>query len=414
MQSLSPASERIKSLDVIRGFALLGILLMNIQSFSMPDAAYLNPYAYGDMHGGNYWVWAFSHVFADQKFMGLFSMLFGVGILIFNNGIEAKGLPSAAMHYRRNSWLLLFGLLHGYLFWYGDILFSYALCAFWVYLLRKKRATTLFLLGIVLIAISSIINTLTGLAIPHIPPDEVTGMSQHWSPTPLQIEKEITAYTSGWLSAFNQRVDSTFFMQTYVFLTTFIWRASGMMLIGMAMYKSGFFNGKYRSWRYLNIFFLCSTIGLSLIILGLIRNHQANFSLEYSMFIGSQFNYWGSVFMAIAYAAILMIAVKKQWFSGLQKSLAAVGKMAFSHYIFHTLVCTVLFYQFGQLGTFSRLEQVSLVMVIWIFQLTVSPLWLNRFRYGPLEWCWRSLTYWQLQPFRKQQIGFGEKMSESN
>lgn len=404
MQPLSPVEERIQSLDVIRGFALLGILLMNIQSFSMPGAAYLNPYAYGDMQGANFWVWTLTHIIADQKFMGIFSMLFGVGVLIFSQGIEAKGLASAPMHYRRNAWLLLFGLIHGYLFWYGDILFSYALCALWVYLLRNKSVRTLFLLGILFIAISSILNTLTGLAIPNMPAAEVTGMSRHWSPSPVLIEKEISAYTSGWFSALEQRAGSTFFMQTYVFLTTFVWRAGGMMLIGMALYKSGFFNNKNNTGRYLLLFVCCAITGLLLIFQGLKLNHMADFSLEFSMFLGSQYNYWGSAFLAVAYVALLMLVINRQWFPRLQTTLAAVGKMAFTQYFFHTLVCTTLFYQFGQLGEFTRVEQLMLVIGIWIFQLAVSPIWLEYFRYGPLEWCWRSLTYWQLQPFKRQQM----------
>ena len=140
---------RIAMLDVLRGFALLGILLMNIQSFSMPGAAYLNPYAYGDMEGANYWVWTLSHVLADQKFMGLFSMLFGVGVLVFCQRAEDKGHAAASLHYRRMGWLFLFGLAHGYLFWYGDILFSYALCGCLVFLMRRKSVKTLVVNAVV-------------------------------------------------------------------------------------------------------------------------------------------------------------------------------------------------------------------------------------------------------------------------
>ncbi len=120
--------ERIVSIDVLRGFALLGILPMNIQYFSMISAAYDNPTAYGDLHGANYWIWLFCHVLADQKFMTIFSMLFGAGILLMTSRIEATGKPSASLHYRRMGWLILFGLAHAYLLWSGDILVAYGMC----------------------------------------------------------------------------------------------------------------------------------------------------------------------------------------------------------------------------------------------------------------------------------------------
>jgi uncharacterized protein len=122
-----PPAQRLESLDVLRGFAVLGILIMNIQSFSMVDAAYTNPSAFGDLTGVNRWVWLLSHVFADQKFMSLFSLLFGAGIALMAHRLQAQGQSAAWLHYRRMFWLLLFGLGHAYLFWHGDILFTYAL-----------------------------------------------------------------------------------------------------------------------------------------------------------------------------------------------------------------------------------------------------------------------------------------------
>ena len=124
-----PEADRIQSIDVLRGFALLGILVMNIQSFSMIEAAYGNPTAYGSLEGANYWVWLLSHVMADQKFMTIFSMLFGAGIVLMTSRQEETSGRSAAVHYRRMGVLAIFGMLHAYLFWYGDILFGYAYAA---------------------------------------------------------------------------------------------------------------------------------------------------------------------------------------------------------------------------------------------------------------------------------------------
>ncbi len=146
--------ERIFTLDVLRGFAVLGILPMNIQDFSMPGAAYLNPTAYGDLHGANYWVWLLSHLLADEKFMTIFSMLFGAGIFLMTSRIEAAGQPSAALHYRRMGWLVLFGLLHAYLLWSGDILFSYGVCGLLVFLFRKWRPRTSLIVGALSLAVT--------------------------------------------------------------------------------------------------------------------------------------------------------------------------------------------------------------------------------------------------------------------
>lgn len=136
------AGERIVSLDVLRGFAILGILIMNIQSFSMISAAYLNPTAYGDLTGLNRVVWTLSHLFADLKFISIFSMLFGAGIVLFARRLEAKGLRAGPVHYRRAIWLLLIGLAHGFLLWYGDILAIYGLVGLIVYLMWRRSPPT--------------------------------------------------------------------------------------------------------------------------------------------------------------------------------------------------------------------------------------------------------------------------------
>src|SRR5712671_5829811 len=113
-------TERIVPMDVLRGFALLGILVMNIQSFAMVGAAFDNPTAYGDLNGGNFLVWLFSHLLADQKFLSIFSMLFGAGIVLIWQKAESSGARPARLHYRRVGWMIVFGLLHAYLLWYGD------------------------------------------------------------------------------------------------------------------------------------------------------------------------------------------------------------------------------------------------------------------------------------------------------
>jgi len=151
-------SERILSLDVLRGFAVLGILIMNIQHFSMVGGAYFNPTAYGDLTGLNYLVWLLSHLLADMKFMSIFSMLFGAGIVLMAERMEAGGGKPARIHYRRTAVLLFFGLAHAWLIWTGDILYSYAMCALLVYLFRNKQPKTLIILGVLSVGVASLLS----------------------------------------------------------------------------------------------------------------------------------------------------------------------------------------------------------------------------------------------------------------
>lgn len=399
---MNTTQQRIVAMDVLRGFALLGILLVNIQSFAMPGAAYLNPTAWGDFTGINFAVWSVTHILADQKFMSLFSMLFGAGILLFCEKSEAKNQSPAKLHYQRTFWLLLFGLLHAYLFWYGDILVSYALCGFLVYLLRNKSITTLLVVASLFMVISGGYSLLIGMSLSQFPAEAKSGMMAAWNPDQQELNKEIAAYLGSYSTALTFRAEETLFMQTYVFFTYFLWRASAMMLFGMALYKSGFFHLKWQTTRYVKLLVTGLIFGLGLIIYGVKSNLAQAFSLEYSMFLGSQFNFWGSVFVALGYASAVMIAVKFQWFSALQTRLAAIGKTAFSNYILHTLVFTTLFYGYGA-GLFAgteRWQQLLLVIAMWGVQLWLSTLWLQYYRFGPLEWAWRSLTYRKVQPFR--------------
>lgn len=402
MHVMSPVTERIGSLDVLRGFALLGILFMNIQAFSMPGSAYINPSSYGDFSGINFVVWMVSHVIFDQKFLSLFSMLFGVGVLLFCDRIENKGLKAASLHYRRMLWLLLFGLIHGYLFWYGDILYAYAMSGLLVFLFRHCKVTSLLVWATILLSIPSLFNLLTAYSFPYMQAEDVKNLKDIWRPSEAMVQEEIANYTGGWMSALNERFEDTFFMQTFLFLTAIVWRTLGMMLIGMALYKSRFFTLDWSDKRYGLVALLGLMIGLTMIVYGVMQNVESGFSLEYSMFSGSQYNYWGSILVALGYASLVMLAVKHKVLINLQQRLAAVGRIAFTNYIMQTIICTTVFYSLGYFGEFSRVEQLFTVLAICALQLWVSPIWLREYRYGPLEWGWRCLTYWHREPLRRQ------------
>ena len=395
--------ERIHSLDILRGIAVLGILLMNISSFAMIGSAYFNPASWGDFTGINKTIWTFLHIFADQKFMTIFSLLFGAGIVIFAERCLAKEYRPAGYHYRRSFWLLVFGLLHAYLFWYGDILVAYACCAFVVYLFRRLRPGWLLTLGILAVSVCFALNIFTGWSVQFWPPEQVEGMKIGlWQPNEAMITKELNAYQGGFMSQMSMRWISALMIQTQGFLFWAAWRAGGLMLIGMALYKWGVLSGQ-RSRRFYAVMALVGFhIGIPVTLYGIRQQFAHDWAFEYSWFFGLQFNYWGSLFISAGYIGLAMWLYKILPAMRIWPVLSAVGRMAFTNYILQTLICTLIFYGHG-LGLYCRVDRVGqmvVVLSVWTVMLFVSPLWLQRFRFGPMEWLWRSLTYWKRQPFR--------------
>ena len=397
--SLLPQPDRIQSLDILRGVAVLGILIMNIQSFSMISAAYINPAAYGELSGINKTVWMLSHVFADQKFMSIFSMLFGAGILLFSERVEQKGYLPARFYYNRLFWLFTIGLIHGYLFWHGDILVAYAACGALVFLFRRISPWVLLALGLIIFTVPSFNYWLFGKSMETWPPEALIGLNDSWAPGQEVINGEIAALTGGVREQLKWRIPETFKMQTFIFLIWYGWRIFAMMLIGMSFYKLGILSGVLSRKFYTILATATLPVGFLLIIIGMNKNFAAGWTVEYSMFFGWQWNYIGSLFVAVGYMAIVML-LSKVISMGL---LAKVGKLAFTNYILMTLICTTLFYGhgFGLFSSVERGQQLIIVAVIWGVVLSFSHFWFKRFYFGPVEWLWRYLTYGNKPDFKK-------------
>lgn len=397
--SLLPQGDRIVSIDIIRGVAVLGILIMNIQSFSMISAAYLNPAAYGDLTGWNKTVWVVSHAVADQKFLSIFSILFGVGILLFCMNVEKKAYRPGRFYYRRLFWLFTIGLIHAYIFWHGDILVNYAICGALAFLFRKLSPWVLLALGLILFLIPSFNYWLFGSSMEMWPPEAKENLNLSWMPPQAAIDKEVTALTGGWSSELEWRIPETFKMQTFVFLIMLGWRALSMMLVGMSLFKFGFFSVGYSKLFYVILAAITLAIGYFLIMTGVDKNFAAEWKVEYSMFMGWQWNYIGSLFVAIGYLALLMLLIKMINLN----LLAKVGKMAFTNYLLMTLICTTIFYGhgFGYFGEVDRVSQVWIVLYVWLFLILFSWVWMRYFYFGPVEWLWRFLTYGNRSVFKR-------------
>lgn len=396
-------TDRIIPIDVLRGFAVLGILIMNIQAFSMIGAVYLNPTAYGDLHGLNYVVWLLSHLFADSKFMTIFSLLFGAGIVLMSDRMEATGRKPAPVHYRRTVILLIIGLAHAWLLWTGDILYAYAMCGFLVFLFRRRKPKTLIISGFAVVAFGSLLALLFQWSMQFWPVEQVEMMVPWWSPEPAATAAELEAYRGNWSSQNAYRFPVAMIMQTSAFLTTNLWRAGGLMLAGMGLFKLGVFNATLQPKAYRIMVLLAVLVGIPVILLGISYASATDWSFETGFFGGKQFNYWGSLFVSFGWIGLVMLGCQRSSGGWLYRSLAATGQMALTNYLMQTIICTSIFYGHG-LGMFGRIEragQIAIVFAVWAFQLTISPWWLKRFRFGPFEWLWRSLTYMKLQPMRR-------------
>ena len=399
-----PATERIETLDVLRGFALLGILAMNIRAMAAPFGTYMYPYALFDFSGASRAAYIFTSTFFDLKMMGLFSMLFGVGALLYAAKTTDSGKPPRALWFRRMFWLLLIGLVHAYLIWDGDILVPYALCGllllWWV---RRFGAPILIAAAVAFLAVGVSLSVLHGLAWTSMSEADRALELEMWMPTGEQMARQLAVMQGSYTDVVASRAAFVFMAQTMYFALFFFWRCGGMMLLGMALYKLGFLDGRRPERDYRIVAAICLPVGLALAYYGTVALESVRFAMPERTF-ADVWNYVGAVLASIGYAAVLILLVKRGLLTSLRRALAAVGQMAFSNYLFQSIVTSVLFlgWGFGLAGRLDYAGQLIVVASIWAVQLAVSPLWLRHFRFGPAEWLWRSLTYWKRQPMRRE------------
>lgn len=396
-------SERIRSLDVLRGFAVLGILTMNVGSFSMPAAAYQNPTVWGELTGLNGWVWGLTHLLGDLKFMAVFSMLFGAGMVLMAERRESRGAPARGLHLTRMAWLLVFGLVHAYALWYGDILVWYAVTGTLLFGLRRRSPRTLIVLALLFWAVGSGLMAVAGVSLPSWPEEARAELAADLDPPAEALEQEVAIYRGGWLDQMEHRVPEALSMQTGVYFFWAFWRVGGLMLLGMALFKLGVLSARAEGRTYVGMVAAGLVLGIPLIVLGMIRNATTGWAAPEFFFLGSLYNYWGSIPVALGWVGAVMLVCRTGALPAITTRLGAVGRMAFTNYIAQTLICTTLFYGHG-LGLFGgvdRVGQAGVVLGVWAVLLWFSPWWLARYHAGPLEWLWRSLVYRRAQPFRR-------------
>jgi uncharacterized protein len=404
--------DRLATLDFIRGVAVLGILATNILNYAQLPGAHRWLKLIGEPSLADKVLWLLNFLFVDGKLRGLFAMLFGAGLVLFMDRVKAKGGRPYWLQVRRLSWLALFGLFHFYVLFEGDILFHYALLGMVAMLLVRLPVKLLLIGGLLLYAVDSIPASydLGGwardeariLALPADAPERV-GYLKDEAAFVAEAKAEGQVLATGSLAeivAF--RIDH-YALEPLTSAVFMIMDSLACMLFGAALFRMGFFSGgwdrrKMIRWGMTGI---AASILLALPFAAIVW--AADFPQGLNMFVFYGPSHAIRLPMILGYAAVL-VAMTPVWAAtGLGRRLSAAGRMAFTNYVGASAVMAAIFqgWGLGLYGQFMRPGMELFVLLGWALMLACSPWWLARFRYGPLEWLWRCLTYWKLFPIRR-------------
>ena len=365
-------NARITSLDLIRGVAVLGILLMNAVSFTFGDAPYFNLNAGGSESWLDWSVGIFGEIFVDQKFMGLFSLLFGAGMILFIDRAGIKGRRPVLLNLWRNGLLLGIGILH-IMLWDGDVLIVYAISSVFLIALRKLPNRALIAIGAVVFALSMGAE----LIAQNIAETTDASLAGIWNPGETPADEEVI-----WTPL----------------LTGYFLRGLGMILIGAGLYRTGFMNGNMPAKIYHQTALIGLAIGLPLATAGVIITALNEYSRDIA-FIGQFPNTIGTIPASLGYMSLIILWNNRagNW---LKERLRAVGRMALTNYLTQTLLgVLVLTTLLADADFVNRSLVLVFVLAVWVLQIWWSQAWLNRFLFGPAEWLWRVATYRSGQPF---------------
>jgi uncharacterized protein len=423
-------ADRVKTIDIIRGVALLGILMMNIPFFG-GDYGNIFDVSAGPRNTADFRTLQVVEAFFGGTMRGLFSMLFGAGMILFtmNKKEVPGGVTVAEYYYRRLLWLVFFGVVNAYVFlWYGDILYSYGLCGMLLYPFRKTGAKWLLIIGIACIGIGTFKGMLQWNEMREQRKEYVLAIAAekaHKKLTPkqeeaktawLEVEKNVKPDTTwinrsrakmhgNYVSVFNNLLQRNGNIQSWGMYHG-MWDMISMMFIGMALFLWGFFSNKLSASTYKMALLIGYGLGIPI---GLIFFNKGEVE---SINIGRYVDAWRvphwalydlrRLFLAIGHASLIMLIYRSKIVPWLMKALSDVGQMAFTNYLMQSIICTLIFhgYGFNLFGKLSYHQLYYVVGAVWIFQIIFSVIWLKYFRFGPFEWVWRSLTYWRKQPMK--------------
>ncbi|MEI7734000.1 MAG: DUF418 domain-containing protein [Ferruginibacter sp.] len=426
-------ADRIQTVDMIRGFALLGILLMNIIGFGINWDMWSN-ILHGPKNTWDYYSFAAIESFFDGTMRGLFSMLFGAGMILFTlNKKDMPGGPTVTeYYYRRLLWLVVFGLFNAFiLLWFGDILYFYGLCGMVLFVFRKTNPKWLLVLGLVCMSVTMLKQQLGWNEVTDkrkayveavklekekkILTPEQAGAKAEWQ----EFEKRIvpdTAFTnrnlrkmrSGYSTIYSYWIPQNVDGEVWGLYHQLIWDGLTMMFIGMALFGWGFFSNRLSGSTYAIWLLIGYGIGIPIGWYAFKNGLQAEVTnLNYYVDrypVNHQMLYdVRRILLSVGHASLLMMIYRSKLVPWLMKALSNVGQMAFTNYLMQSIICTWFFYGYG-FGYYNKLafhQLYYVVFVVWIFQIIFSAIWMRYFRFGPFEWLWRSLTYWKKQPMKR-------------
>jgi len=399
---------RIVTLDVIRGIAVMGIFAVNVIGMSMIDAAYLNPTAPRGWDIADVSLWLVNYVLIDGKMRSLFSMLFGASMLLVIERAEAADEPGWSVHFRRMGVLALFGLLHYYVIWFGDILFVYAMTGMAAFFFRNAPARFLVFVAAVLFAWNAAGNIAAASGL------HATAIAAHSAGATKEERDEWVEATNGWATEtdsfareqvkhyhapFVERVADINLPGPYYALRRTLPETLALMLVGMVLFRTGFLGGEWGNRSYWRVAGWGIAIGgAACLAFGIIEwasGFYAPLILLLFLGLGAPFQ----LLMAIGYAALIILLSRPG--GAMVTRFAAVGRAAFTNYLGCSILGTAIFYGLKLYGTLDRVQVTLYVPLFWALMLLWSKPWLDRFAYGPFEWAWRSLARGKLQPMRK-------------
>ena len=393
--------NRIVTLDIVRGVAVMGIFSVNVVGMAMIQSAYFTPSVYGFDGFGDKLTYAANFLLIDGKMRALFSMLFGASALLVIDRALAAGRSPAKTHFSRMAALLLFGLAHFYLLWWGDILAQYAIIGMVAFLFRKLSTRALLIWAVALLLVHSLPSAVFSTT--ELQALEASGeVHKPLSPSPEVFAEDAAAHET--IAAHARHTLSEKPLRPFMLALGLMPETLGLMLLGMAAYRSRFLTGDWPDRRYRQVAAWGIGSGLLVSAVSLYLVVESGYSAAYFNAARNGWTVPVRSVMALGYAAFIILLLRRP--SALRDRFAAVGRTAFTNYLGCTLVGVAVFYGFaGDLyGDVSRGEAWLLAPPVWALMLLWSKPWLDRFNYGPFEWAWRSLARWQLQPMRRNSV----------
>lgn len=429
---MAETMQRIQIIDIVRGVAVLGILSINLPDMAYPQDLVLDFPATDPGKGWDYWTGMGSEILVAGKMRGLFTLLFGVSSILIVERFKVRfdGLTAADLYFRRLLWLLVFGLFNAYvLLWWGDVLFKYALLGMLLFAFRGaslRLLTGAALSCLIVLTVQPVTDYVETAkleqrfnALQAEPPSaqpltaDTEEVLERWQDKlddlradEEAVEDEQHHKTGGYRETFSYNAGLTLVEYTTILYQEDLWDIGLYMLLGMLLLRIGFFADRVSQSSHLLAALFGIGTGLAIhtwMNLGFYANHLDPLESRYYLI------FWdlGRLPFVIGYLSLIILVFRMAVFSRAGDWMAAVGRMSLSNYMAQSAIAAIIFYGIGfsQFNQLNRVELVAVMIAIWIVQIVISVFWMKRFQYGPLEWLWRSLTYWKPQPLWKNTTG---------